>query len=540
VTHALARPPLPPADICERALDSRDPRFDGLFFVGITSTGVYCRPTCPARVCYTDRRRFFDSAASAEQAGFRPCLRCRPELAPGRAPMDAVPRLARVAADRIGAGALNGHGVGQLASELGVSERHLRRALEREIGVSPLELAQTHRLLLAKRLLTDTSLSVTRIAFTSGFQSLRRFNSVFRERYRLCPSALRRGQPARSGHPAPAAALNDLIPLTLAYRPPLNWNTLLESLGQDALPGVEWVEGGRYARTVRLNGEIGAIFAGDAAVRAHVIVHVSVSLLPVLMPLLARLRQLFDLDAEPTVVDTHLEQGGLGSLVRERPGIRIPGALDGFEVAFRALLRDSANSEAIAAELARGAVSALGEPIAIGIPQLTRLAPSAARVAEAGPARLVDLGVPRAHAAAITAVARAVVDGSLRLAPGESVTAARRALGQIEGVSGRLATALVLRAMHWPDAFPASDRALQRAAGASGSGALLARSEAWRPWRAYAALHLWLHDGARVGLPPIRSRVSPDVAWRPVPSKASTRPWMGTTWSHGASRRTAS
>jgi AraC family transcriptional regulator of adaptative response / DNA-3-methyladenine glycosylase II len=269
-------------------------------------------------------------------------------------------------------------------------------------------------------------------------------------------------------------------------------------------------------------------------------VRVSVSLLPVLMPLLARLRQLFDLDAEPTVVDTHLEQGGLGSLVRERPGIRIPGALDGFEVAFRALLWDSANSSAIAAELARGAVSALGEPIAIGIPQLTRLAPSAARVAEAGPARLVDLGVPRAHAAAITAVARAVVDGSLRLAPGESVTAARRALGQIEGVSGRLATALVLRAMHWPDAFPASDRALQRAAGASGSGALLARSEAWRPWRAYAALHLWLHDWARVGLPPIRSRVSPDVAWRPVPSKASTRPWMGTTWSHGASRRTAS
>jgi AraC family transcriptional regulator of adaptative response / DNA-3-methyladenine glycosylase II len=185
-------------------------------------------------------------------------------------------------------------------------------------------------------------------------------------------------------------------------------------------------------------------------------------------------------------------------------------------------------------------VSALGEPIAIGIPQLTRLAPSAARVAEAGPSRLSELGVPRERAATITAVARAVVDGSLKLAAGESVTAARRALGQIEGISGGLATALVLRAMHWPDAFPASDRALQRAAGASGSGALLARSEAWRPWRAYAALHLWLHDEARVGPPPTRSRVSTDVAWRPVLSRGSTRAWMGTTWSRGTSRRTAS
>src|SRR5689334_10719687 len=186
------------ATVCERALDARDARFDGIFFVGVTTTRIYCRPVCPARVSYHDRRRFFDTAANAERAGFRPCLRCRPELAPGRAIIDAVPRLARVAAQRIGAGALNGHGVGQLARELGVSDRHLRRVLERELGVSPLELAQTHRLLLAKRLLADTSLPVTRIAYASGFQSLRRFNSLFRERYRLSPSALRRS-PRTSG-----------------------------------------------------------------------------------------------------------------------------------------------------------------------------------------------------------------------------------------------------------------------------------------------------------------------------------------------------
>ena len=192
MTSTITPARVPTADVWERALGARDPRFDGIFYVGIITTRVYCRPVCPARVSYHDHRRFFDSAASAERAGFRPCLRCRPELAPGRALMDAVPRLARVAAYRIAAGALNGHDVASLAGELGVSERHLRRALEREIGVSPVELAQTHRLLLAKRLLADTSLPVTRIAFAAGFQSLRRFNSVFRERYRLSPSSLRR------------------------------------------------------------------------------------------------------------------------------------------------------------------------------------------------------------------------------------------------------------------------------------------------------------------------------------------------------------
>jgi len=194
MTAAPILPTMLSPDVCGRALDARDARFDGLFFVGITTTRIYCRPVCPARVSYHDRRRFFDTAASAERAGFRPCLRCRPELAPGRALIDAVPNLARVAAHRIGAGALNGRGVAQLARELGVSDRHLRRVLERELGVSPVELAQTHRLLLAKRLLADTSLPVTRIAYASGFQSLRRFNSVFRERYRLSPSALRRAR----------------------------------------------------------------------------------------------------------------------------------------------------------------------------------------------------------------------------------------------------------------------------------------------------------------------------------------------------------
>lgn len=495
------------ADVCERALDARDPRFDGIFFVGITTTRIYCRPVCPARLSYHDHRRFFDTAASAERAGFRPCLRCRPELAPGRALIDAVPNLARVAAHRIGAGALNGHGVAQLARELGVSDRHLRRVLERELGVSPVELAQTHRLLLAKRLLADTSLPVTRIAYASGFQSLRRFNSVFRERYRLSPSALRRARRAGdaagagvAGGPSSAPA-RELVRLTLAYRAPLAWSVLTELLGRDAMDGVEVVEGGRYGRTVRLDGRSGVVFAEDAAagtqdthrgVKTHLDVHVSPALLPVLMPLLARLRHLFDLDAEPTVVDAHLERSGLGELVRRRPGLRIPGALDGFEVALRALVCDRPGETG--RELVRRVVEAIGGPFDSGVPALSRLAPDAQRVAEAGASGLAALGVPRRRAEILAAVSRAVADGRLRLEPGGDVAVTHRALLEIDGLGERLATSIVMRALHWPDAFPASDRSLQRAAGATGPSQLRARAEQWRPWRAYAALHLWL-DG---------------------------------------------
>src|SRR6266568_4438050 len=334
--------------------------------------------------------------------------------------MDAVPRLARAAAQRIAAGALNGHALSQLARELGVSERHLRRAMEREIGVSPLALAQTHRLLLAKRLLADTALPVTRIAFASGFRSLRRFNSVFRERYGLSPSALRPRGVGRREY--------ETVRLTLAYRPPFAWDVLIALLAREALPGVEVVRDGRYARTVRLAGERGVVFvaAGPAGAN-HLAVDVSPALLPALMTLLARLRHLFDLDAEPTVVDAHLAQGGLAALVERRPGVRLPGALDGFEAALRALLHGSRAR-------ARRVVDALGEPHDTGTPGLTRLSPGAERVAEAGAERLAALGVPRRRATGLVAVARAVAEGSVRLEPGGDVEAARRALRQMAGV----------------------------------------------------------------------------------------------------------
>ena len=463
-----------PAQVCQRALDARDARFDGLFFVGIVTTRIYCRPTCPSRRAMPDHRRFFNSAAAAESSGFRPCLRCRPELAPGKTMIDAVSRLASAAAYRIGAGALNGRSVADLAAELGVGERHLRRALRRELGVSPVELAQTHRLLLAKRLLAETTLSITDIAFASGFESLRRFNFVFHERYGMSPSALRR--PARREG---RRAASDLLRMTLAYRPPLAWDVLIAFLDDNATPGVEIVEGRRYGRTVRLDGRAGVVFVEDSPAKAHLKVDISPSLLPVLMPLLARLRRLFDLDAQPAVVDAHLERGGLAL---QRRGVRLPGALDGFEAGFRVLL----GSRELAGRVAAG----LGEPIDTGIPGLDRLAPDAGRLAGAEVPDLVALGVKRRPAETLLAFVRAVAGGSLRLDAGGDVAETHRTLMEIGGIDERLATTIVTRALYWPDAFSLSDRALQEAAGVSTPRALRARAERWRPWRAYAALHL--------------------------------------------------
>ena len=466
------------ADVCDRALAARDARFDGVFFVGIRTTMIYCRPVCPARVSYKDRRRFFDTAAAAERDGFRPCMRCRPELAPGRASCDAVPRVAQAAAIRIAAGALNGRGVGDLAGELGVGERQLRRAMERELGVSPVELAQTHRLLLAKRLLTDTALPVTRIAYASGFQSLRRFNTAFREHYRMSPSALRRRPPSALVRPAAGDTGAGLVRLTLGYRDPLDWDALLETLAAGALPGAEAVADGRYLRTVRLGQCRGVVVIGMPRVPAgearkpgyvpHLELDVSESLLPELMPLLARLRHLLDLDAEPAVIEAHLTATGLGELVSARPGLRAPGAFDGFECVLGE----------IAGEAAGAIVRELGEPVETGIGALDRLVPTPSAVAAAGWRGPQSAALAADARDSLVAIARAMAGGTLRLGPGGDPESALRALVEVSGIGERTAAVIVMRALHWPDAFPDPDAASRE------------DTEAWRPWRAYAAAHL--------------------------------------------------
>lgn len=482
---------LPPmhldSDLCYHSLNARDSRFDGQFYVGVTSTGIYCRPICPTRVPRRDNCRFFANAASAEQQGFRPCLRCRPELAPGKAPMDNVGRVAAAAVARIEAGALNDAGFDALAAEMGLSGRQLRRSIEREYGVTPVELAQTRRLLLAKQLLTETQIRITEVAFASGFSSLRRFNHLFRTRYRLSPTDLRRGKPVVAG--------GDMVTLRLAYRPPLDWEALMGFLVGRGAAGVEAIDGERYLRAVRIGECAGWIAAAPIKNEAALRVDVAVSLLPVLTPLLARLRRLFDLDANPQAIHEHLSRDvRLSPSLTRRPGLRVPGAFDGFELALRAVLGQQISVKAATTVFGRFA-KAYGEPVQTPFPALLHTGPRAALIAAASLEELTALGLMRARAVTVSALARAVCDGTVRLEPGVDPEQATAALKELPGIGDWTAQYVAMRALRDPDAFPASDLGIYRSLGVSKPRDALAAAESWRPWRAYAVLHLWLGYG---------------------------------------------
>ena len=482
-------------DICTRALEARDARFDGVFFVGITSTGIYCRPICPARATLRKNRRYFSNAAAAERSGFRPCLRCRPELAPGLARIDAAPRLAHAAARRIAAGALDGRDVNHLATSLGVSARQLRRAMRQEIGVSPIELAQTHRLLLAKQLLTETPLAVSRVAFASGFQSLRRFNAVFLERYRLNPQSLRKRVTVVGREPHEPT---DVVRLSLAYRPPLAWDALLAFVAARAAPAVEHVQDGSYARTLHVDGHSGTIRVSRArksvrqpiAERDGLQLEVSASLLPVLLAVVARVRRLFDLDAEPEKIASHLTSAGFGVLRGEARGIRVPGAADTFELAIRAVLGQQVSVKGATTLMSR-LTDAFGEPFHTEHAPLTHLPVAPERLAGATPRDIAGIGLPLARATTLHTMAREVASGALHIDPDADVRALTRQLMELPGVGPWTAEYIMMRAVHWPDAFPASDLVLRRSAGGITPARLLRLSERWRPWRSYAAMHLW-------------------------------------------------
>jgi AraC family transcriptional regulator of adaptative response / DNA-3-methyladenine glycosylase II len=475
------------AELCYRSMHARDSRFDGVFFVGVTSTGIYCRPICPTRLPRRQNCLFFANAASAEREGFRPCLRCRPELAPGLAPMDAVGRVSAMAVARIEAGALNEAGIESLAAELGLSGRQLRRSIERAYGVAPVELAQTRRLLLAKQLLTETRLKVADVAFASGFSSLRRFNHLFRSRYRLSPTALRRSRNIAVG--------GDTVTLRLAYRPPLDWSALLGFLVGRGAAGVEAIEGQRYLRAVRLGGHAGWIAAAPLFNEAALQLEVASTLLPVLTPLLARLRRLFDLDANPQAIAEHLSRDPrLGLSLSRRPGLRVPGAFDGFELALRAVLGQQISVKAATTVFGRFA-GAYGEALATPFPGLTHTGPRAVAIAAASLEQITALGLTRARALTVQGLARAVCSGTVRLEPSVSVDEAVAALKELPGIGDWTAQYVAMRALRDPDAFPASDLGIYRSLGVSKPREALAAAEAWRPWRAYAVMHLWAGYG---------------------------------------------
>ncbi|MBA3672498.1 MAG: helix-turn-helix domain-containing protein, partial [Gemmatimonadaceae bacterium] len=431
-----------------RALESRDARFDGLFFVAVRSTGIYCRPICPARRTLRKNRRFFTDAAAAEAAGFRPCLRCRPELAPGRARVDAVPRLARSAARRIAAGEMNGHGVEELARSMGVGGRQLRRAMQQELGVAPIELAQTHRLLLAKQLLTETPLSVTQVAYASGFQSIRRFNALFAERYRLNPQALRRRATGADSGSSPSA---DGVRLMLTYRAPFAWDELLAFLGARAAPAVESVHDGAYERTVVVGGRSGVIRVTHEAERSGLRLHISASLVPVLLPVVAMVRRLFDLDAEPETIAAHLLSSGFGPIRGEALGLRVPGAADAFELAVRAILGQQVSVK-VATTLMSRLTHEFAEPLMARHPRLTHQPVSAARIAQASVLAVARIGLPQSRATTIHTLARGVADGSLRIEPEADIESLTRQLLEVPGIGPWTAEYVIMRAVHWPDA----------------------------------------------------------------------------------------
>jgi AraC family transcriptional regulator of adaptative response / DNA-3-methyladenine glycosylase II len=536
-------------DACYLALKTRDARFDGRFFTAVTSTGIYCRPVCKVRCPKRENCRFFPLAAQAEQAGFRPCLRCRPELAPsgslqgvwpeGGAAVwsvqDASSILAQQAARLLDAPDAWSDGVTSmtaLAERLGVSERHVRRIFEAHWGVSPLQYWQTRRLLTAKQLLTDTQLPVAQVAGLSGFASVRRFNDAFVGHYRLQPTALRKqtGKDRnQGGGKAKPEAYDEALVLRAAYRPPYDVAAMLQFFATRQIEGVEHVDLARQTLTRTLaitpagssqpvQGWVQAQFVPDSC---NVTLRISASLSPALPTVLARLRAWLDLDADPQAINALLLADFPGT-----EGLRVPGTLDGFELAVRAVLGQQI-TVAAARTLGTRLVERYGEPLSTPreawvaqrsaqvkeepakragdteqsavlptlLAQVNRLFPTAATLAKADPDVLGQLGIVKQRQKAIQAIAHAVVLGQLSLHPGADVPATMAALQALPGIGPWTAHYIALRALRWPDAFPAGDVALHKALGVQDqphpAQAAEAASQRWRPWRSYAVLRAW-------------------------------------------------
>ena len=468
---------------CYRALRARDARFDGRFFVAVSSTRIYCRPVCTVKPPKRENCRFYPSAAAAESGGYRPCLRCRPELAPGNASVDATSRLAQAAASLIEDRTLDGGGLDAVAARLGITDRHLRRAFGAEFGVSPVEFAQTQRLLLAKRLLTDTPLPATEVAFASGFGSLRRFNALFKQRYRMQPGQLRKQMKING------AVSSDALNFELSFRPPYDWPAISGFLGARAIAGVEAVEGGSYRRTARITLEgkthSGWIEVSPSPRKPALRVTVSASLAKTLPPVLSRVKALMDLACNPAEVAL-----ALGALAKGHPGLRVPGAFDGFEVAVRAILGQQV-SVAAARTVAGRFAAAFGESLDTPFESLNRIFPAAERIAGLPYGRIARLGLPGARARTVLALARAVADGDLDLMPNADTEATLENLRALPGVGEWTVQYIAMRALAWPDAFPHTDLGVMKALGETRPAGVLAAGEAWRPWRAYAVMHLW-------------------------------------------------
>ncbi|GFE59648.1 DNA-3-methyladenine glycosylase 2 family protein [Geobacter sp. AOG2] len=480
------------ATACYTALRARDSRFDGCFFVGVASTGIYCRPVCRARTPKAENCSFYVSAAAAEAAGFRPCLRCRPELAPGLARVDAERRLARLAALRMESDGLSDGTISDMADSLGITGRHLRRVFTGEYGVPPVAWLQTQRLLAAKQLLTETTLPIMQVAMNTGFGSVRRLNSLFRTRYGCNPTDFRKNVEARHDPAEP-------MTLLLGYRPPLAWETLLKFLNERAIPGVEYVDASRYLRTVSITHK-GATHRGWISVshrpaRNVMEVTLSPSLYKVINRVLARVRFLFDLNCMPDDIAEKLGTMQIGGERVFEPGLRLPGCFDPFEMATRVVLGQQITVRA-ARTLAMRIATHLGEPLETPFRGLSVTFPTVERICSLErPIEdlLGPLGVVGARARSIRALAEAMRQGIIRLEPGADPEREMVRMAALPGFGPWTVQYLAMRALGWPDAFPHTDYGVKRALMGLSSKEMLALAQGWSPWRSYATLSLWNH-----------------------------------------------
>ncbi len=477
---------LPSEQQCEQARLSRDARFDGLFFTAVRSTGIYCRPVCPAPAPKPQHVSYYPTAAAAEAAGFRPCLRCRPELSPADGSWRRGDALLARALKLIESGLLAEQPVAVLAQRLGLSERQLRRVFVDRLGAAPLGVHGTHRLLFAKQLLTETALPITDIALASGFASIRRFNATFLESYRMAPREMRKRAPT---------AASDRLTLRLNYRPPYAFEAMLEFLRGRALPGVEQVDATGYARlfgTPDAPGwlRVSAAEHGQPALRVELRCP-QPSLLP---DVVRRLRRMFDLDADPTAIAGLLGRDErLHDPIAASPGLRLPSGWDGFEIAVRAILGQQV-SVAAARTLATRLVQRFGGELPAPIDGLTHLFPTPAALVEAD---LGAIGITRSRADTLRRLARALLDGEIDFAPDRTLDEFVARWTALPGIGAWTAHYVALRALGHPDAYPADDLVLRRMLACNDTPltarASTIRAECWRPWRGYAVIHLWRH-----------------------------------------------
>ncbi len=479
------------ADLCYEALRSKDARFDGRFFTAVMTTGVYCRPICPARLPKRENVRFFACAAAAEEAGFRPCRRCRPETSPGTPAWLGTSTTVSRALRLISEGALDDGGVADLADRLGIGDRHLRRLFLQHLGATPVRVAETRRVHFARKLIDETNLPMSDIAFSSGFGSVRRFNEAVKSTFGRCPTEIR-----GSGWKQEQRGNGNGLSLRLPFRIPFDWDGLIAFLGPRTIPGVESVSRDGYRRSVTVDGLPGEIEVRPVAGQPYLRVNLKIPTAKGLASIVERLRRVFDLGADPLEINRHLSRDPiLARRVRTRPGIRVPGAWDRFELSVRAILGQQI-TVAGATTIAGRLVEAFGTRLsACDGPGITHLFPRPEDLAEA---RIETCGVPRQRAESIRILARKVYDGDIVLESGIPAEDLMDRMREIPGVGAWTTEYIAMRAFSEPDAFPSADLGIRRALGEKDgvptAASVARRAEAWRPWRAYAVMHLWTNS----------------------------------------------